>query len=94
MSAVDTVMSSVARIMAVMVVAVMPVTVVGVMSGLRRRCDKAGDRPHSSADGGAERCTVAAGGGSPDCGPAACADETASDHALNRIVWVGASRQA
>jgi hypothetical protein len=83
----------VTRVVSVTVVAVMPVIVVAVISGRGWRCDKAGDRPHSSSDRGAEGGTVTTGSGSPDCSPTACADETTADKTLDRIIWIGASGQ-
>jgi hypothetical protein len=75
------------------VVAVMSVIiVVAVMSWRWWRCEKTCHRPHSSADCGAEGRTVTAGGGSPDCSPATCADETAPNRPLDGIVWISASR--
>ena len=72
----------------------MPVIVGAVISGRRGRCDKARDRPHSSANCRAEGRTVTAGSGSPDGSPTACANETAANETLHRIVWIGASRKA
>jgi hypothetical protein len=37
---------------------------------------------------------MTAGSGSPDCSPAARADEAAANETLHRIVWIGASREA
>ena len=71
----------------------MPVIVGAVISGRRGRCDKARDRPHSSANCRPEGRTVTAGSGSPDGSPTACANETAANETLHRIVWIGASRQ-
>ena len=85
-SAVNTVMSSpvVPRVVSVIVVALI---------GRRWwRCDKTCHRPYGSADSGAEGRTVTASSGSPDCSPAACADETAPNCPLDGIVWIGASR--
>jgi hypothetical protein len=86
LSAINAVMSSsvVPRVVSVIVVA--------VISRRWWRCDKACHRPHSSADSGAEGRTVTAGSGSPDCSPAACADEAASNCPLDGIVWISAGR--
>jgi hypothetical protein len=35
---------------------------------------------------------VTAGSGSPDCSPAACADETTPNRPLDGIVWISAGR--
>ena len=72
----------------------MPVIVVAVISRRGWRCDKARDRPYSTADCGPEGRAVTAGSGSPDCSPTACADETAANKTLHRVVWIGASRYA
>ena len=71
---------------------VVPVIVVAVIGRRLWRCDKACYRSNSSADCGAEGRTVTAGGGSPDCSPAACADEATPNRALDGIVWISASR--
>ena len=70
----------------------MPVIIVAVIGRRGWRCDKASDRSYGSADCRAQGRTVTTGSGSPDCSPAACADETAADKTLHEIVWVGASR--
>jgi len=70
----------------------MPLIVVAVISGRGWRCDKACDRPYSSADCRSEGRTVTTGSGSPDSSPTACADETAANKALHGIVRIGASR--
>ena len=58
----------------------------------RRRSDKAAYRTHRSADSGAEGCTVSTTGSRADCSAAACADQAATDRALDGIVGVGAGR--
>jgi hypothetical protein len=90
------VMSSpvVTRVASVIVVTVMSVIVVTVVSRRRWRCNEACDRPYSSTHCGAQGRTVTAGSGSPDCSSTACADETAANKTLHRIVWIGASRRA
>jgi hypothetical protein len=82
----------VARVVLVIVIAVMPVIIVCVMSRRRWRCDKASHCTHGSADRSAERRTVTASSGSPNCSAAAGTDETAANHPLDGIVWIGASR--
>ena len=84
---------SVTRVVAVIVVAVLPV-IVGVISRRGWGRDKACDRPYSSADCRAQGRTVTAGSRSPDCSPTARADEAAANETLHRIVWVGASGEA
>jgi hypothetical protein len=84
--------AAVARVVSVIVVAVLPVVVVAVMSRRRWRSDQAPHHTDSSADCGAEGRTMTAGRRSSDRSPAACADETAANHPLHRIVWIGASR--
>jgi|HubBroStandDraft_4_1064222.scaffolds.fasta_scaffold1563404_1 hypothetical protein len=84
--------SSVTRVVSVIGIAVMPVIVVAVISWWGWRCDKAGDRPYSSADRRPQRCTVTAGSGCSDRRPTARADETAAHKALHGIVRIGASR--
>jgi hypothetical protein len=69
----------------------MPVTVVAAISRRCWRCEKAGDRAHSSTDRSAESGTVTTGSSSSDCSPTACADETTADKTLDRIIWIGAS---
>ena len=69
----------VTRVASVIIRAVVPVIVGAVISGRRGRCDKARDRPHSSANCRAEGRTVTAGSGSPDGSPTACANETAAN---------------
>jgi hypothetical protein len=68
------------------------VIVVAVISRRWGRCDKACHRPYSAADSGAEGRTMTAGSGSPDRSPTACADETAPNRPLDRIVWISAGR--
>jgi hypothetical protein len=72
----------------------MPVIIVAVISTRWRRCDKAGDRPHGSPDRGTEGGPMTASSGSPDRGPTPRTDEASSNHPLEGIVWIGASRQA
>ena len=84
----------VARVVAVIVGAVVSVIVITVISRRWWRGDKACDRPHGSADCGTERRTMTARSGSPDCSPTARADETAANETLHGIVWIGAGRQA
>jgi hypothetical protein len=64
------------------------------VSRWRWSSDKAAHRTHRSSDSGAQGRTVSASSSSPDCGPAACADETTPDGPLDRIIRVGAGRQA
>jgi hypothetical protein len=66
------------------------VIVGAVISRRWGRCDKTCHRPHSAADCGAEGGTVTAGSGSPDCSPAARADETAANRPLDGIVGISA----
>src|SRR5229473_3590858 len=71
--------------------------VAGIPLGLvavSRSGDQTSHRTDCSSDGGAEGRTVSAGGGSSDRRPAACADEAATDRSLDRIIWIGAARQA
>jgi hypothetical protein len=63
---------------------VVSVIVVAVISRRWWRCDKTRYRPHSSADCGAEGRTVTPCSGSPDCSPAAGADETAPQSSVER----------
>jgi hypothetical protein len=95
LSAVNTMMSPpvITRVLSLIVVAVMPVIVVAV-SRRGRGCDKARDRSYGSADCRAQGRAVTASSRSPDCSPTACADETAANETLHRIVRIGASRQA
>jgi len=59
----------------------------------RRRCsDKAAHSVHRSSDGGAKGGAVSTTSSRPDRSAAACADEAATDCALNRIVGVGTGR--
>jgi hypothetical protein len=71
----------------------MRVMVVAVIGRRGRGCEKAGDRPHSSADCGPKGRTVTPGSSSADCSPTARTDETAADETLHGIEWIGASRQ-
>ena len=66
--------------------------VVAVISRRCGRCDKTGQRPHSTADCSTEGGTVTAGSGSTDCRPAARADQTAPNRPLDGIVGISASR--
>jgi len=83
--------SAVTRVVSVIVVAVMPMIIVAISRRGWSR-DKARDCPDSSADCRAQGRAVTAGSGSPDCSATACADETATNEALHRIVRIGASR--
>src|SRR3984893_17560922 len=56
--------------------------------------DQTSHRTDCSSDGGAEGRSVSAGSGSCDRRPAACADKAATDRSLDRIIWIGATRQA
>ena len=67
--------------------------IVAVMSSGRWwRCNKAPHRTDSSTDCGTKGRAMSASSGSSNCSPAARANEPASNHPLNRIVWIGTSR--
>ena len=70
----------------------MPVIVVRVMSGRWWCGDQTPHCTHSSADCRAERGTVTTGCGSPDRSPATCTNEATPNHALDGVIWIGASR--
>ena len=87
-------------VVSVIVMGVMPVIItvmpmiIGGMIGRWWRCrDETRKRTHCSADRGTESRTVAAGNGGPDRRPAAGADQTAPNHPLHGVVWIGASRE-